>query len=141
MKKLKSEKGFTTADATVAIIIITLSLSLIATLVYNSYVQVLSTHKSSMATFYAVQILEKVNKLEYYDVYLQEGTTTKTPEGTLLDIPIDNNYNATLNIQDYNKQEGNEDKQDLIKTVEVIISYTDNSEPKNISIKTLKLNM
>lgn len=139
MQRLKSEKGFTTMDATVAIVIVTLSLVLIATIIYNTYTQVLSTHKNSMATFYAVEVLEKVNKLEYYDVYLQQGTLTS--DKTILDIPIDTNYVVTLNIQDYNKQQGNTDKQDLIKTVEVIVEYTDNNMQKNISIKTLKLNM
>lgn len=139
--KMKSQKGFTTMDATIAIIIITISLGLITTVVYNNYTQILSTHKNSMATFYAVEVLEQANKLEYDDIYLSEGIRTSEQDGTILDIPIDSSYTVNLNISKYNNIEGNIDKQDLIKILEVIVKYTDNNIEKNISIKTLKLSM
>ena len=139
MQKLKSEKGFTAIDGTIAVIIISIGITLISTLIYNTYVQVLSAHKNSMATYYAVQILEKVNKLDYYDIYLKQGETTSN--SSILDVPIDDQYTITLNIQDYNKQAGNETKKDLIKIITVTVQYLDNNLNKNISIQTIKMNM
>lgn len=138
MQRLKSEKGFSAMDGTIALIIVALALGLIATLVYNTYIQALSTHKNSMATFYAVEVLEKANKMEYYDVYLQQGT--KTTSESILDIPVDSNYTITLDIKDYNKLPGNEEKKDLIKILEVTVKYDDNDVEKNITLKTLKYN-
>lgn len=138
IKKIKSENGFTTIDATIAIIIVSLALVLISSIVYNTYLQVLSTHKSAMSTFYLVQVLEKANKLDYNDINLNEGILTSEGENQILDIPIDANYVVTLNIKKYNKTEGNTDKLDLIKILEAKVSYTDNKLQKDIIIKTLK---
>lgn len=140
MQKLKSEKGFSAADGAIAVVIISLSIVLISSLIYNTYVQVLSTHRNSMATLYAVEILEKVNKLPYSSDSLAQGTKS-TKGGNMLGIAIDDNYQVELGIQDYNKTTNNTGKQDLIKIVEVAVSYIENGVQKNIRMKTLKINV
>ena len=140
MQKLKSENGFSATDGTLAVIIVSVFLVLIASLIYNTYVQVLATHRNAMATLYAVEVLEAVNKLDYSDGSLNQGTTS-TQGGSILGVSIDSNYLVELGIQDYNQTSGNTGKQDLIKIVEVAVSYMENNIQKNISIKTLKLNV
>ena len=140
MQKLKSEKGFSTADGAIAVVIITISVVLIASLVYNTYVQVLATHRNSIATLYAVEVLEKVNKLAYSSNDLKEGVKNSDP-GSILGVAILDNYRVELKIQDYNKMPGNTNKRDLIKIITVAVSYMENNIQKNISMKTLKINM
>ena len=141
IKKIKQQNGFTTTDATIAIIIVTFALILISTIVYNTYIQTLSTHKNSMATFYAVEVLEKVQKLDYNDVYLEEGVLDSNVSNEILGIPIDSNYNVKLYIEKYNSSEHNIGKEDIIKILKVEVKYTDDKLVKNIEISTLKLNM
>jgi len=131
MKKIKSENGFTAMDATISIIIVSLSLALISSIIYNTYTQALSTHKNSMATMYAVEILEKINKLDYNDESLEQNTIISN--GSILGINIDQGYQVNVNI--------NEEKEEFIKKITVIVSYEDENMNKNITIETLKLNM
>lgn len=138
---LRSNQGFTALDATAAIVIVSLMITLISTITYNAYTQLLSTHKNAMATSYAVEILEKVNKLRYDDSSIANGTyQTSEDNPTILGININSGYTAILGIQDYNKTAGNTTKRDLIKIVTAIIVYEDAGVEKNIMIKTLKLN-
>lgn len=146
VQKLKSEEGFTTLDTAIALVIISISLILIANIIYNSYLQVLSTHRNAMATFYAVEILEKIQKLDYNDLYLKHGERTieEIPNedvNKILDIPIEKTYTANLKVEDYNKLAGNENKEDILKIVEVTVGYIENDINKNITIKTLKYDM
>lgn len=136
-KMIKSDKGFVTADAIlgIGIFIILSSLSIVLMLnIYNTY---LSLHRTAMATNYAVEILENAKLLDYNDSNLAQG---KYEGDNLLGVALSENYNAILNIKDYNKLEGNESKENLIKILELNIEYQDGDLIKNIKIDTLKLN-
>ena len=138
---LKSDNGFTAIDISVAIVILTLMITLISTITYNAYTQLLSTHKTSVATMYAVEILEKVSKTQYDSSKLLEGTYRTTEDNpNILGIDISTGYTAILGVQDYNKIAGNAGKEDLIKIITVAIVYDDSGIEKNIMYKTLKLN-
>ena len=136
-KKLKRNKGYVAADAVLGIGIFIVLSSLVILLVINIYNTNLSMHRTSMATNYAVEILENAKLLDYTDPSLQAGEY----EGkNLLGVNLSENYNAKLIIQDYNKTEGNENKENLIKILELNIEYQDGDLTKNIKINTLKLN-
>lgn len=135
--KINSNKGYVAADAVLGISIFIMLSTLAILLLMNIYNTNLSMHRASMATNYAVEILENAKLLDYTDANLQEGQY----EGkNLLGVNLSENYNAKLNIKDYNKIEGNENKENLIKILELNIEYQDGNLTKNIKINTLKLN-
>ena len=141
IKNLRNNKGFTAIDAAIGVVILAIGISALGIIVYNTLNQVDSTQKNSVATFYAVQVLEKINELDYNDVYLAEGTATSTGTNKIIGLNVSEEFTVTLNIQNYNSTAGNTDKQDLIKIIDVTVSYEDNELEKNINIKTLKKNM
>lgn len=137
MNKFKKERGFVAIDAALGTTILIILSGLVIVLVLNVYNTNISMHRSSMATDYTVEILENAKLLNYYDTKLIEGTY----EGNnILGVNLGNNYNARLVVQDYNKIEGNEDKKDLIKILELTLEYTDGNLNKNIKVSTLKIN-
>jgi len=137
MQIKKSEKGYVAADAALGIGIFIILSGLVITLILNIYNTNLSMHRLSMATNYAVEILENAKLLNYNDNKLEQGSY----EGaSILGVNLSDNYTAKLNIKDYNKLEGNEDKQNLIKILELDIEYMDGDLTKNLKIDTLKLN-
>ncbi len=136
-RKIKSNKGYVAADAILGIGIFIILSGLVILLVINIYNTNLSMHRTSMATNYAVEILENAKLLNYYDSKLEQGEY----EGkNLLGVELSDNYTAKLSIKDYNKLEGNESKENLIKILELNIEYQDGDLTKNIKINTLKLN-
>lgn len=136
-RKIKSNKGYVAADAVLGIGIFIILSGLVILLVINIYNTNLSMHRTSMATNYAVEILENAKLLNYYDSKLEQGEY----EGkSLLGVELSDNYTAKLSIKDYNKLEGNESKENLIKILELNIEYQDGDLTKNIKINTLKLN-
>jgi len=137
MKKIKNENGYTAVDAILGVGIFLLLSGAAIFLMLNIYNANLSMHRVAMATNYAVQILENAKLLNYYDSKLNEGMY----EGKeLLGVTLSDNYNAKLNIKDYNKLEGNENKENLLKILELDINYQDGNLVKNIKIHTLKEN-
>lgn len=136
-RKIKSNKGYVAADAVLGIGIFIILSSLVILLVINIYNTNLSMHRASMATNYAVEILENAKLLNYYDSKLAQGEYSGK---SLLGVNLSDNYTAKLNIKDYNKLAGNEDKENLIKILELNIEYQDGDLKKNIKINTLKLN-
>lgn len=133
----KSSKGYVAAEAVLAIGIFIILSTLIITLLFNVYNTNLSSHRLAMATNYAVEILENIKLLNYYDSKLDAGNY----EGRdLLGVNLEENYIAKLNIIDYNKLEGNEHKENLIKVLEINIEYQDGDLTKNVKINTLKIN-
>lgn len=137
MQVKKSETGYVAADAVLGIGIFIILSGLVITLILNIYNTNLSMHRLSMATNYAVEILENAKLLNYNDNKLEQGAY----EGdSILGVNLSDNYTAKLNIKDYNKIEGNEDKQNLIKILELDIEYKDGDLTKNLKIDTLKLN-
>ena len=72
-KKLKRNNGYVAADAVLGIGIFIVLSSLVILLVINIYNTNLSMHRTSMATNYAVEILENAKLLDYTDPSLQAG--------------------------------------------------------------------
>jgi len=155
-KNINSEHGFVAAEAILGIGAFLLLSTLAITIILNIYNINLATHRNSMAINYAVEILENAKSLNYYDSKLKEnkdGYLSKTEDSssnTLMGVELAENYIAKLIIEDYNKIEGNEDKENVIKILTVNIEYFDNKKredvgnenhlTKNIEISTLKLN-
>ena len=65
---VKSESGFTMTDLAAALIIFAMFASLIGTLMYTAFRTELQTKIAGQANFYAIEILEDIDKITYDEV-------------------------------------------------------------------------
>ena len=79
MKILKKEEGITGIDITIAIILITIFISIIATLFYNIQKTSTELERETIATSYAVEIIEEIKALGFGQLpNVDEGTNQIT---------------------------------------------------------------
>lgn len=127
---LKSESGFTMTDLVVALIIFSMLAGLVGTFLYSSYKSQLKTKLEGDASYYAIQILEDIDKISYNDVTNGMESNYKSK------FSIPSGYNLKLEVTNYN--EGT-NKFDLIKNVKLTIEYGNNSETESIIINKIKV--
>lgn len=131
MNKLKSEKGFTMQDLIAAILIFTIFTGIICTTMYKVYELNVRVSLTSQMTMYAVQILEDIDKISY------EEAQTKTAEQYKEQFSIPAGFKVDLKFSNY--KEGEENIQDVIKIVNLSISYDYLDSTENINIQKLKI--
>ena len=128
---LKSQKGFTLQDLVIACLIFTAFVGIIGTLMYSVYQNSLRADLSSQMTVYAVKILEDIDKISYEDAQLMTGDQYKAK----FSIPA--GFDVDLQLTDYG--EGVTYIEDVMKIVNLKISYTIAGETEEITIKRLKI--
>lgn len=128
---IKSEKGFTMQDLIVALIIIMLFVGIIGSTMYAAFKNTANTNLTSQMTFYAVQILEDIDKISY------EEAITKTGDDYKSQFQIPAGYTVELSFSDYG--EGIENVQEVMKIVKLNISYTLAGDTVNYGIQRLKI--
>lgn len=129
---IKSEKGFTIQDLLIAIIILGIFTGVVSSIMISWHNLNVQTIVSGNATYYAIQIMEKIDKVSY-DTVTNDIITSWISEE---DLNIPSSYTVTFNVQNYN--EGNE-KEDLIKKVELTISYNIRGSEEKIVLNKLKI--
>ena len=123
-QKCISQRGVTSADVIVAVIIIMLFVSVITTGFYNYYKSVQSKNRITIATNIIVDVIENVEMLKYDEVTKENiDNIVKNFES---DGTISKSYTVTTDLQNYNETEGNTDKKDFIKILKVKVTYGDN---------------
>ena len=136
---MKSEKGYTGVDIAISIIIATIFIALIANLITNINLNVQDTNRKSIATSYAVKEIEKIKAQGYINSYDSKGVTN---EETINEEDIYNNseftgYHKKTTIKDYILiVNDNTKKKDVVKEIEVEISYKTGNKEKNVKIST-----
>lgn len=133
--KIKQNKGFTTQDIVISIIIIVIFVSIITTLFYNFYLSTSAKNRNAIALNCIIDLIEEAKMLKY-----DELDQTKIEEllGTLKsNKTIPNGYEVTVQLQKYNELEGNTDKKDLIKILKVKVQYLVGQKTEKIEISTL----
>ena len=130
-KKLKSQKGFTMQDLIIACLMFTLFTGLIGNLMYKSYYNNVRAELSANMTIYAVKILEDIDKISYEDVQTKTGTDYKEQ------FNIPSGYSVELNISNYG--EGAENVEDIIKIINLKISYTLQGDTEDFVVQRLKV--
>lgn len=132
IKKLniKSNSGFTMTDLVIALIIFIIFSGIIGTSFYAAFKINSKTKVSAAATNYIIQILEDIDKITYDEV--QNGMENKY----MTKFSIPSGYNLSINVSNYN--EGN-DKEDLIKLVNVTIEYNTAGDTEKIVIERIKV--
>lgn len=129
--KIKSENGFTMQDLLVACFIFILFAGLIGTLMYRVYETNIRASLTSQMCMYAVQILEDIDKISYEDAQSKTGADYKEQ------FSIPEGFNVELQFTDY--AEDQENIEDVIKIVDLKISYTLAGKTEEFSVRRLKI--
>lgn len=132
-KVLKQNKGFTTADVAISIVIIMIFVAMITTVFYNFYLSTSAKNRNAIATNCIIDVIENAKLLNYEDVNnesLQKLISDKT-------VNIPNGFTVTTSVQKYNEIEGNEDKEDVIKLLTVKVEYSVGNKKESTQISTI----
>lgn len=129
--KLISNKGFTIQDLLIACFIIILFVGIIYSLMITVYKTNVKATLTSEMTIYAVKILENIDKISYEEVQ------TKTSEEYINEFSIPDLYNVEIEISNYVENANN--LNDVIKIVNLKLSYTFQGETEEFSVTRLKI--
>lgn len=129
-KMLKSNQGFTMQDLVVAILILMLFVGTIGSVYLAVYEVQIDTKLDSVATLFAVQIVEYIDKISYDEV------NNGMEEEVRQEFSIPNSFGIQIQVSNY---EPEANSQDIIKEVKVTITYTFNENDRNITINRLKI--
>lgn len=131
MKKyLKSNKAFTITDLVIALIIFLMFSGIVVTAFYAVFKSNSKIKLEAAATNYAIQILEDIDKITYNEV--QNGMENNYRQK----FSIPDGYSINIEVTNYN--EGN-DKEDLIKNVNLKIEYKILNDTEKIVINKIKI--
>ncbi len=140
--KIKSEKGITGIDITISIILITLFVTLIATLMYAIHTNSNSIERKTEATNYAINIMEGL-KAHDFDTLENENTdefeniTQKVDEGDTKE-ERETGYAKRITIIDYaNLPEKTNAVSGLVKQATVEIAYKDGDTTQSVALSTV----
>lgn len=130
MKKFKKlNKGATLADVVVAFIIITILAGTIITSFLKIYTEIMMVRLNALAINTAINILEKVDELDYKDV------------DNNLDIDdivdVNNGIEYEFHVKNYNEDDNT--LQDVIKIVTLKVKYGIYNQEEQITISKLKI--
>lgn len=134
-KKFMNNKGFTTSDIIIAIIIIVGFISIITTSFYNYYISMQSKSRQVTATNIMVDVIENIEVMEY-DSITQESINSLI-EQLKSNGTIQKQYEVKATIEKYNERPGNEQKKDLIKILKVSTTYFSNNKEEKFEITRL----
>lgn len=135
--KLKSEKGFTGVDITIAIILILLFMSLISIIFFNITKTSKGMDRKSEATYYATTIIEDIKAKDYDDVKTTDWLNVKdytylNNKGNI-NLEIEQGYTCTVKIANYYKEGATND---LVKVVNVKVQYKVGGNIEEVELST-----
>lgn len=156
--KYRNNKGITGIDVSVALIIIVIFVGIVTTIVYNFTVSSRKINRKAMATDIAIAKIENLKQAYIADenTGTEEGTTTEYAElnessgnvtfysfasGTTTPYTVETkitkyaNYNESSYINNLTPEEKSA-IQNLIKIVEVKVTYSIGNRDENVVIKT-----
>jgi len=129
--KLNDQKGITLVDISVAIIILTLFVTINVALFYNTYISAKSAERNAEATSYLIKIAELIQTEKYNDIQ-----NDMTIDNELLNLATGYTYKIEVESPTYTTVENPED---IIKIVSITIYYQVGSEEQQINLRTLKI--
>lgn len=134
MKRInfKNDKGISMIDVIIAIIILTLFVSIIGSLYYQILYYNRAIKMNAKAVSYAVTIAEYTDKIEYEDVkedLLNENVKQK--------YGLEDGFEAKIKVENYSDID--QTKEDVIKIITITIDYEFLNETRSYEIKKLKI--
>lgn len=141
MKILKKENGYIGVDASIAIVVIFIFVSIIANLIYASNSRAKEIEYKSKATEIAVSAIEEVkaNGFKAYD-NVNSSSETDTMGNTLgKSVETDQKgFYKTITVTDYTDIPKNSDKiSNLVKKVTVKIEYMFKGKTQSVELSTI----
>ena len=131
MKIKNNQKGYSLIDVTVAILVITIFTGIIASLFVQISYNSSMIQLQSVAYNYAIRVLELTDRLPYKQV---DETLNETIKDTL---QIAENFDMQIQVTNYKGEYSA--KKDLIKTVNVTVTYSFQNEKFTINLAKLKI--
>ena len=133
--RIKSEKGITGIDITVSIILITLFVSLIATLMYTTNKNASTMERRTEATNYAITEIEKLKAQTFSDL---QDTNETNDFKNIMEGTNPTGYAKKITITDYANLPGKTDAvSGLVKQVTVEIAYKDGDTTQTVELSTV----
>lgn len=127
---LKSNKGFTMQDLAIAVIIIILFAGTIG----GSYIAIFKvqgeTQLSAVATLYAIQIMENIDKIAYDEVITGMETNYRNNNNPNINVP--DAMGLTIKADKYNEE-------DTIKMVTLTITYGFTGSKEELVLEKIKV--
>ena len=130
--KLKRKDGITGIDISVSILIITLFTGVISGLLYNIYLTSMNVTRTAIASNIAIDLLEYAQELDYEDV---GSDLVIRYEQNIGQVP--NGYTCTSTVTKHSTLLN--EKEDIIKIIEVNIEYSVGKMQEQLILKTLKV--
>ncbi len=134
----KNENGFTGVDIAMAVLIITVFMTVIGSMYINLYVSNAKILREEKAIGYATAILEKVDEKYYDEVNDNNFAVVNQADGkkSVCDVVMEKGYNPQVQIVVYQPNGNNE--QDFVKTIQVTIQYTVGKKTEQVNLQTIK---
>ena len=130
-KKFMNNRGITTGDIVISVIIIILFVTIITNSFYNYYISVQYKKRKRVAVNAVIDIIEGVEAMKYSEV---SDTSVKALVNNIVN---DKGYTVTTTVQNYNEMPNNTGKQDVIKILTVQIKYSVNKKEEVFEVKRL----
>ena len=134
----KNENGFTGVDIAMAVLIITVFMTVIGSMYINLYVSNAKILREEKAIGYATAILEKVDEKYYDEVNDNNFAVVNQADGkkSVCDVVMEKGYNPQVQIVVY--QPNGDNEQDFVKTIPVTIQYTVGKKTEQVNLQTIK---
>lgn len=133
-EKLKSNKGFTIQDLIFALMIIMIFVGVIGSLFVSVYTVKADTKVDSLATIYAIKMLEYMDKVTYDKVSEENKSELISEMKSTFNIP--STFNISLDIKKYTTSLGNED---YVRIIKLRMDYTFNNKDRQLVFDTIKV--
>lgn len=138
--RIKNEQGITNIDLTITIILITLFITIIATLIFTINRNSTSVERRTEATNYAINEIENLKAQDFESLTDTDDTTND-----FIDITDEEGqltgYSKKITITDYANLPENQDDDTilsgLVKKVTVEISYKDGDTIETVDLSTV----
>ena len=134
---IKSDKGFTGVDITIAVLIITVFTAIIAALYQNYIITSKNIERKSEAINYAIQEIESLKTKS--DTYFSEDNADRLEITEYENVAIGTTgFSKTAIVQDYAKFSTKEDVQlGYVKKIIVKISYKLGNKEQSVELNTI----
>ena len=138
--KIKNEQGITNIDLTITIILITLFITIIATLIFTINRNSTSVERGTEATNYAINEIENLKAQDFETLTDTDDTTNDFIDITDAEGQL-TGYSKKITITDYVNLPENQDDDTilsgLVKKVTVEISYKDGDTIETVDLSTV----
>lgn len=135
----QSERGITTIDVTVSVILITLFVALIATLMYNINSNQNAIERRSQAINYAINEIEKLKQQDFAELIDTDESTNEFENIT--DGGSATGYAKKITIVDYANLAENQGNTSiisgLVKKVTVQVAYKEGDTTQTVELSTV----